>query len=367
MTSATRTRVKSTGATVKSWLVHPRFLLAIKTSIAVGIAWIIAPLVPGVADDYPYYAPLGALISMYPTLMSSLRTSIETLASLAIGILLAAIVLIVAEPNVITISLVIGAGVLIAGSKWLTTGGDYVPVAALFVLIVGGPNADSYSIGYIVQMSVGIVVGLLVNLLILPPLNFTGAALKLAEFRSLLAKHLDDVGNALVESWPPEHGEWASRSDTLTETARAVREAVGNADESRKGNPRARLHKRDLDEDYRDLSDLERITFHVRDLTEVLAAAIWDAPFHSEVPERLREPLSTAFHAVGEVLSTRNSGADGDEIESAVAAADAAVDALIGDIDEDRDSAPSKLTPVAAVAMDLRRILAIMKLDRERD
>lgn len=358
MTSAPRTAVHSAGARVKSWLTHPRFLLAIKTSIAVGIAWLIAPLVPGVADDYPYYAPLGALISMYPTLMSSLRTSIETLASLAIGILLAAIVLILAEPNVITISLVIGAGVLIAGSKWLTTGGDYVPVAALFVLIVGGPNADSYSIGYIVQMSVGIVVGLLVNVLILPPLNINGAVVKLAQFRSLLAKHLEDVGEALVESWPPEHEEWASRSDTLAETASAVRDAVGTADESRKGNPRARIHKRNLDDDYRDLADLERITFHVRDLTEVLAAAIWDAPFHSEVPERLRKPLSTAFHAVADVLTTRNSG---EEVGEAVDAADAAVDTLIDAIDEDRDSAPSKLTPIAAVAMDLRRILAIMK------
>lgn len=367
MTSATRTAVQGTGNRLKSWLLHPRFLLAVKTAIAVGIAWLIAPLVPGVADDYPYYAPLGALISMYPTLMSSLRTSIETLASLAIGILLAAIVLIVAEPNVITISLVIGAGVLIAGSKWLTTGGDYVPVAALFVLIVGGPNADAYSIGYIVQMSVGIVVGLLVNLLIFPPLNFSGAAVKLAEFRSLLATHLKDVGDALVETWPPEHEEWASRSETLSDTARAVRDAVGNADESRKGNPRARLHKRNLDDDYRDLADLERITFHVRDLTEVLAAAIWDAPFHSEVPERLREPLSTAFHAVADVLTTRNSDATDEEVDRAVDAADSAVDALIAVIDEDRDSAPSKHTPVAAVAMDLRRILAVMQLNRERE
>jgi hypothetical protein len=235
-----------------------------------------------------------------------------------------------------------------------------VPVAALFVLIIGGPNADSYSIGYLVQMSVGITVGLLVNLLILPPLNFSGAVLKLAQFRTLLAKHLHDIGDALTESWPPEHEEWASRNETLVETADAVRAAVGDADESRKGNPRARLHKRDLGEDYRDLEALERITFYIRDLTEVLAAAIWDAPFHSEVPERLREPLSTTFHAVAEVLSIRNSGED---ISDAIRAADSAADELIARLDEDHDSAPSTLSPVASVAMDLRRILAIMKRD----
>ncbi|MCP2032911.1 putative membrane protein YccC [Okibacterium sp. HSC-33S16] len=356
MTSAPRAAVRSTGTRVKSWLSHPRFLLAVKTAIAVGIAWLIAPLVPGVAEQYPYYAPLGALISMYPTLMSSVRTSIETLASLAIGILLAVLVLVLAEPNVITIALVCGAGVIIAGSRWLTTGGDYVPVAALFVLIIGGPNADAYSIGYIVQMSVGVTVGLLVNLLILPPLNFRGAVMKLAQFRTLLATHLDDIGDALTESWPPEHEEWASRSDTLVTTADAVRQAVRDADESRRGNPRARLHRRDVDEDYRDLEALERITFYVRDLTEVLAAAIWGAGFHSEVPDRLREPLSDTLHAVAEVLSDHNSG---EGIEETVRAANAAADTLIARLDEDR-SAPSVLSPVASVAMDLRRILATM-------
>jgi hypothetical protein len=250
--------------------------------------------------------------------------------------------------------------VLIAGSRFLTTGGNYVPVAALFVLIIGGPNADSYSIGYIVQMSVGIAVGLLVNLLILPPLSVNSAVMKLAQFRTLLARHLDDIGDALAESWPPEHEEWASRNETLVTTADAVRTAVGEADESRRGNPRARRHERDLDEDYRDLEALERITFYIRDLTEVLAAAIWDAPFYSTVPDRLLEPLSITFHAVADVLSIRNSGED---VSDAIRAAELAADALIARLDEDRDSAPSTLTPVASVAMDLRRILAIMKQD----
>ena len=56
---------------LKKWVTHSRVLLAAKTALAVGIAWLIAPLVPGVADDYPYYAPLGALVSMTPTMMGS--------------------------------------------------------------------------------------------------------------------------------------------------------------------------------------------------------------------------------------------------------------------------------------------------------
>ncbi|GHD46659.1 FUSC family protein [Mycetocola manganoxydans] len=358
MSPAPPTAVVRTGTRIKALLTHPRLLLSVKTAVAVGIAWIVAPLVPGVADEYPYYAPLGALISMSPTLMSSVRRGAETLAGLAIGIVLAGAVIIFSSPNVITISLVVGAGMLVAGSRYLTTGGEYVPVAALFVLIIGGQNADEYSIGYLVQMSVGIAVGLLVNTLVLPPLNFSAAVLQLTQFRSELANHLDDISNALIESWPPEHEEWANRAGTLAETADRVRGAVGHADESRKFNPRARLHRRDLEKDYQDLADLESITFHVRSLGKVLAAAIWDGPIPAELPESLRKPMSDTVHAVAEVLRLRNAG---DSIDEAVAAADESLRVLLEALDAQRDLDPSSLSPSASVAMDLRRILAIIE------
>lgn len=342
---------------LKSWLVHPRLLLGIKTAIAVGIAWLVAPLMPGVADDYPYYAPLGALISMSPTLMGSVRQGVQTLAALAIGIALAAAVILLWEPNVFTISLVVGVGVIIAGSRWLTAGGDYVAVAALFVLIIGGPNADAYSTGYLVQMTVGIAVGLAVNIIVLPPLNTSAAVVQLADFRSQLAAHLHDIGFALRESWPPEHEDWAGRSGTLAQTADGVRDAVSNADESRKLNPRAKLHRRDLEKDYEDITNLETITFHIRDLTGVLAAAIWESPFPAELPESLREPLSRTIDAVAAVLIARNAGND---LTDAVAAADESLDALLARLDEHREFAPSVLSPAASVAMDLRRIVAIL-------
>jgi uncharacterized membrane protein YccC len=358
MGTAPHTAVIDAGTRLKSWLAHPRLLLAIKTSIAVGFAWLLAGLIPGAAEEYPYYAPLGALISMSPTLMSSLKRGAQTLASLAIGILLATGVILLSAPSVLTISVVVGVGMLIAGSRRLGTGAEYVPTAALFVLIIGGQNADEYSIGYLVQMSVGIAVGLIVNVAILPPLNFSGAALRLGEFRSQLSSHLHDIGNALVESWPPKHEDWASRSGTLIETVDRVREAVTEADESRKLNPRAKFHHRDLEQDYEDLSSLETVTFHVRDLTEVLAAAIWGSTFHAELPQVLREPLSDTIHAVADVLRMSNAE---DDIGEGVDTAEESLRILLERLAEQRDLDPSSLSPAATVAMDLRRILAILQ------
>jgi hypothetical protein len=343
---------------VRAWVTNSRLLLAAKTALAVGIAWFVAPFVPGVADDYPYYAPLGALISMTPTLMGSVRVGLQTLVGLAVGIALAAAVIVFAAPNFLTIALVVGVGVLVSGLRWLRESGGYAPVAALFVLIVGGGNAESYSVGYIVQMAVGIAVGLVVNFAIFPPLRLTAAVSGLSDFRSLLATHLHEMADALVDSWPPQNEEWADRSDTLRETADAVRDALRDAEEAGKANPRARLHKRDLDSDYSDLYDLESITFHVRDITDVLAASIWQRSFAAELPPELREPLSDALRAIGGVLESRNAG---DDAVAAVTAADSALESTLTRLDDQHDSVPSSLSTAASVAVSARRILAIMR------
>lgn len=141
-----------------------------------GIAWVVAQYVPGVADDYPYYAPLGALVSMYPTLMESAKSGLQTLLGLVAGIALALVVVVTVGPNWWTVPLVAGIGVLLSGTGWFGAGQEYVPMAAMFVLIIGGQNSDDYSLGYLTQMGVGVAVGIAVNLLIFPRVLTAAAA-----------------------------------------------------------------------------------------------------------------------------------------------------------------------------------------------
>ena len=51
-------------------------------------------------------------------------------------------------------------------------------------------NPDDFSFGYLLQMGVGVAVGIAVNLLVFPPLHFNAAALSLAELRLSLARQL---------------------------------------------------------------------------------------------------------------------------------------------------------------------------------
>ncbi|WP_241972727.1 FUSC family protein [Cryobacterium cryoconiti] len=337
----------------------PRIVQALKAAVAVAIAWTIAPLLPGVADDYPYYAPLGALVSMYPTLMSSVRNALQTLGGLTVGILLAGLVIILSEPNVFTISLAVGVGAVIAATGWFGANREYIPVTALFVLIVGGPNADGYSIGYLVQMTLGILVGLAVNLVFFPPLALEAVGHQLTRFRCTLADHLSEVAEALADSWPPEQDGWASRSQDLVAVGRAVRAAVSHADDSRKGNPRARTNQRNLRSDYDDLAALENVTFHVRDLTEVLAGAVWGLPIQLELRPEMRPALSRTLQTLAALLKDWDPD-DGEQ--TAFAEADAALKDLMAELDERRGSAPATSLGVAStVAMDVTRILAALR------
>ncbi|PTT67967.1 FUSC family protein [Arthrobacter sp. HMWF013] len=281
-----------------------RLQLAAKAAIAAGLAFLIAPLMPGAAANYPYYAPLGALVAMYHNVAGSVKQGLQALIGLAMGIGLAFVLVNVTDPSPVSVAVFMGIGVLLGGLPRLGSGSDWIPTAALLVLLVGGSNPDDFSFGYLIQMGVGVAVGIAVNFLIFPPLHFAAAAESLDELRAALGRQLTDMGAALKEEWPPEHEDWARRSDQLAGAARTVRHLVEEADASRRANPRRKLHPRDVDLDYRNLRELERVTFHIQDMTEVLSDVIWKDDVPYEVPFEDSAPLADAMIAAGKLLGS---------------------------------------------------------------
>jgi uncharacterized membrane protein YgaE (UPF0421/DUF939 family) len=334
-----------------------RLLLVVKTMLAVGLAWAIAPHMPGVTDEYPYYAPLGALVSMYPTLMGSAKSSLQTLLGLATGIALATLIVVTVGPTWWSIPLVVGLGVLVSGTGWFGVGREYVPMAALFVLIIGGQNADDYSLGYLTQMAVGVVVGLLVNMLIAPAPLTAAAAARVDAFRAQLGEHLHDIGSAVSESWPPEHEQWADDAASLAETTASLRTALAEADESRRGNPRARGRRAETGHIHEDLASLDRIAHLIRDISDATADTIWDRPGGLALDPALPEPLSEACHAVADVIALKDPSAP--ESRRLRGEATRAVRLLLERVDDRTIDARRSMGPGVLIAMHLRRILIL--------
>ncbi|GAB3632348.1 hypothetical protein GCM10027421_17010 [Microbacterium shaanxiense] len=337
----------------------PRLLFAAKAALAVGIAWALAPHMPGVTDEYPYYAPLGALLSMYPTLMESAKSGLQTLLGLAVGIGLALAVVVTVGPNWWTIPLVAGVGVLLSGTGWFGVGREYVPIAALFVLIIGGQNSDDYSLGYLTQMAVGVAVGLAVNLLILPRVLTGVAAARVDDFRTQLARHLHEIGEAVSESWPPERDGWVRDASALADTSRDVRQALDEADASRKGNPRAMRGRHDTSDVHDRLEALELIAVRIRDISDALADAIWERPGGLGLNPTLAEPLSEACRRVADCIEQDED--DSAEAHRARENAARAVRMLLDEVDQVAVSSGRTIGPGVLICMHLRRILLLLR------
>ncbi|MBO3664123.1 FUSC family protein [Microbacterium sp. NEAU-LLB] len=286
---------------LRGLLEGPRIALALRTAIAAALAWYLAPYVPLAEDDYSYYAPLGVLVSMYPTLAGSARSGMQTLVGLAVGIALGfggIAVTWLGAPGIVALALVVGVGVWLGGIASLGAGRDWVAMAGLFVLLLGGATPEEFSLSYIVTMAFGVAVGLLVNLVLFPPLYLRQAAARLSHLRDAVAGHLHDVADAVAQH-RISSDQLAGIVSDLRTTVEEVTQAVEDAHESSRANPRARGHIEERDLNSRRLHALERTVFSVRDLADVLARADEEGTS----PERALKPLTAAIHAVAELVA----------------------------------------------------------------
>lgn len=175
---------------------HPQTVLAIKAAFAAGVAWLLVQPFGGVADDYSYYAPLGAVVVMSTTVMASVRTGLQAMAAIGVGAGLAAIVIQVPVPRLVAIMIVVGVGFALANWRRLGAMSMWVPFAALFVLVLGGDNPSYYVLGYFGLTAVGAVVGVAVNLA-LPQLPLGRTMQALAALQDELTQQLRSLADDL--------------------------------------------------------------------------------------------------------------------------------------------------------------------------
>jgi uncharacterized membrane protein YgaE (UPF0421/DUF939 family) len=348
---------------LRAAVVHPHLLFAGKAALAAALAWTFALAIPGEASRYPYYAPLGALLALYPTVAGTLRSGLQTVAGLTIGIILAHIAVWAGDPNWLTIAFVVGVGVLLAGALRRTAGGGSgIASAGLFVLVIGNDDLG-YSLGYFVQTVVGVGVGLAVSALILPPLNLDDAVGQVSRLRRTASRQLQEMGEALEEDWAADDPRWPQRRDDLTATVRNAREALQYADESRKGNVRRRFHPHDADRDHRHVEVLEAVATHTLNITNMLQDALHGTSREQPLPAAVRQPLQQAFTAVGDVLDLWTVEEDD---AGTLRVAERSLKALeIAAYESSSKDVP--FGAAAAIGMNLHRILQAVRQEQDTD
>ncbi|MGY1721240.1 aromatic acid exporter family protein [Blastococcus sp. SYSU DS0552] len=282
---------------------RPRTVLALKTGVAASVAWAVAQLLPGPAVDYPFYAPLGAVVTSSVTLVGSARESAQVLLAIVAGAVLGVAVGQLGVPNLVAIGLVVCLGTILGGWRVLGGASSWVPTSALFVLIFGGGDPLGYVVAYAGLVLLGAVIGLGVTAAV-PPLTLAPAQRAVAQLRETLIGQLEELADGLQQDHPPSRHEWRDRIRRIDPVLDGMRSALRQAHEARYGNPRLRRRQQDADRLYAQARALESLAFLVEDLTQLIADT--EVAEHRRValgPD-LRPPAAAALDQLAAVLRT---------------------------------------------------------------
>ena len=246
-----------------------------KTVLAATLAFVVADALH--TSSSPVLAPLTALLVVQLTMYETFAHGWERIVSVVAGVLVA--VLFASVTGLTWWSLALIVAVSLAAGRLLRLGPHLaeVPISAMLVLAVGG--AEHAAFGRVIETFVGAGVGVLVNLLIAPPLYVRPASDAIAELARRMARYSTALAAALRQEWSK------GLADVHLAEARALGEQVARADrqlarteESARLNPRGRVARQAQPRLRSTLSALEHTQVGLRNLARALLDRIYFVP-----------------------------------------------------------------------------------------
>ena len=296
--------------------------MAAKCALAAMAAWALARYAAGQQD--PYFAPLAALLGVSPTVARSVREGLQYVAGFVLGAVLAIPVALALGPSIAGIAVVVLAGVVIG--SWRRLGGQSTQVTftALFVLLIGGYQPLHYLTPRLIDVGIGVIIGLTVNVLVFPPLQLRPAEHAIRQWGDDVAAALDDLADAAAGRYSPGLS-WPRHDRQLSGAAEQARAAAGNARESLRWNPRASVERAVPRPDGAVLDSLEELTARTRAIARVLldAAAADEPPgLPASFGESYAAMLRTLTGPVRQLADMRSAPPDRDELAGATCCQD---------------------------------------------
>jgi uncharacterized membrane protein YgaE (UPF0421/DUF939 family) len=220
-------------------------LLVVKSAIAVIGAWLLAQwLIPG---PLPVFAAIAALLVVQPSLNQSFSKAIERSFGVIAGVLLATALGLLFGNATWVILAAAASGLLIAWALRLAAGAaTQIAISAILVLALGTATPD-YALDRIIETIIGAAIGVIVNVLLVPPVALTPARESIARLRAELSASLDRLAEALTTVRTRGQLEELMLEARLMRPMRdAADAAIRAGSESLALNPRSGHHRAEL-------------------------------------------------------------------------------------------------------------------------
>lgn len=234
-------RVKSS---VITWLQRPGLasdgLQILKSVIAATVAWWIADDV--LQSQVAVLAPWVALLTVYPTVYQSLLRGAQTTVASWLGTAVSFIVGHYLGVSLWTFALAILVGLVAARIPWVRNEGVAIATTSIFVLGGGFGEQMPMLTDRLIEVAVGAGVGIVANLLLIPPLRDREAARYVDHMNHRMGDLLAEMADSLESSWTSDDAEdWFREGQRMGRELDAAWQTVRTAKESRRANPRRHL------------------------------------------------------------------------------------------------------------------------------
>ncbi len=321
-------------------------LQILKTVLAAVIAWVLAVHVFDIAQAF--LAPWAALLTVHATVFRSLKRGVQQVGASVLGVLLAFAAGSALGLNALSLGLVLLAGLLAGSVRGLRAETTTAAATALVVLTAGYSEDGGMLVARLLDTGVGIAVGLLVNLLVWPPLRDRAAAHQVGVIDDRIGALLSDMAAALRRGCKPEDIDgWIARTGELEHDIDQAWIVVRHARESGRFNPRrgARGRMRAAEDFDPILARVEQAAAETRSMARTIRLArVRPEDWHPS----FRTPWLELLQRAGDAVSRAD--------RASVDATRADLDAFAGELAV--DELPAGFWPVCgALLVNLRNIL----------
>ena len=278
-------------------------LQVVKSAVATGAAWLIAGWL--VEGPPPVFAAIAALLTVQPSISQSFGRGVERTVGVIAGVIVASAIGLLLGSGFWAVALAVTCALLVAWALGATPGtANQMAISAMLVLALGTAT-PGYALDRILETAIGAVIGLIVNLAIVPPLALGPARERVATLTGDTAAALDRLADALVH---PQNAatldDLLARARTLRGSVAAAEAAIAEAHESLALNPRRRRRSNEVASLEADVRRLFAISTQLTGMTRAFADDYDETLAGDGYAAAIAEQLHRAAHDLRLAAST---------------------------------------------------------------